>query len=100
MQRRRPDEPLSELRDDRSESLQRVARMCARWAEDNAKIVADYEPDMGTLINRDADNWRSLFTIANMVGADWPERIRDAAEALAPRESQINWPNAARPTSR
>jgi len=92
MQRRRPDEPLSELRDDRSESLQRVARMCARWAEDNARIVADYDPDMGTLINRDADNWRSLFTIANMVGADWPERIRDAAAALAPRESESTGP--------
>ena len=34
MQRRRPDEPLAELRDDRCESLQTVARMCARWAED------------------------------------------------------------------
>ena len=30
MQRRRSDEPLSELRDDRCESLQRVARMCAQ----------------------------------------------------------------------
>jgi len=92
MQRRRPDEPLSELRDDRCESLQRVARMCARWAEDNANVVADCEPDMGALINRDADNWRPLFAIADLIGDDWPERIRDAAVALAPRESESTGP--------
>ena len=75
-----------------AKSLQRVARMCARWAEDNASIVADSDPNMGTLINRDADNWRSLFTIADMVGADWPERIRDAAAVLTPRESEATGP--------
>ena len=88
MQRRRSDEPLSELRDDRCESLQRVARMCARWAEDTAALVGDTDPDMGLMINRNADNWRPLFAIADLVGADWPERIRDAAAALAPRESE------------
>ncbi len=88
MQRRRADETLAELRDDRCESLQRVARMCARWADDNAKAVADCEPDMGALINRDADNWRPLYAIADLVGADWPERVRDAAAKLAPRESE------------
>ena len=35
MQRRRSDEPLAELRDDRCESLEMIARMCARWAEDH-----------------------------------------------------------------
>ena len=43
---------------------------------------------MGALINRAADNWRPLFAIADHVGADWPERIRDAAAALAPRDSE------------
>ena len=87
MQRRRSDEPLSELRDDRCESLQRVARMCARWAEDTAPLVGDTDPDMGLMINRNADNWRPLFAIADVIGEDWPGRIREAAEALAPRES-------------
>ena len=40
------------------------------------------------LINRNADNWRSLFAIADTIGSDWPVRIREAAAALAPRESQ------------
>jgi hypothetical protein len=89
MQRRRTNEPLTELREDRTEPLHKVARMCARWAEDNATYVADCDdPDMSGVINRIADNWRVLFTIADMVGADWPERIRDSAAVLTPRESE------------
>lgn len=86
MQRRRSDEPLSELRDDRCESLQYTARMCARWADDCD--LGDYDPDMAGLINRVADNWRPLFAIADAIGSDWPMRIREAATVLAPRESE------------
>jgi len=63
-----------------------VARICARWAED--VDIDDYDPDMGGLINRTADNWRPLFVIADAIGSDWPMRIREAAAALAPRESE------------
>ena len=92
MQRRRPGEPLSELRDDRCEPLQRIARMCAKWAEDNANDIADCDPDMGALINRDGDNWRPLFAIADLIGDDWPVRIREAAVVLAPRDSESTGP--------
>ena len=87
MQRRRADESLSELRDDRSELLQQIAKMCARWADDNASAVADADPDM-EMINRNRDNWRPLFCIADTIGEDWPDRFRDAAAALAARESE------------
>ena len=86
MQRRRSDEPLSELREDRCESLRNTARMCARWADDCD--LGDYDPKMGGLINRVADNWRPLFAIADAIGSDWPMRVREAATALAPRESE------------
>jgi hypothetical protein len=86
MQRRRSDEPLSELREDRSESLRNTARMCAWWADDCD--LANYDPEMGELINRVADNWRPLFAIADAIGSDWPIRIREAATALAPRETE------------
>jgi Protein of unknown function (DUF3631) len=92
MQRRLAHEPLAELRDDRCESLLRIARMCARWAEDNATLVGDFDPEMGLMINRNADNWRPLFAIADLVGGDWPDRIRAAATALAPRESEAVGP--------
>jgi hypothetical protein len=41
---------------------------------------------MGDLINRGADNWRPLIAIADVIGGEWPERIRVAARRLAPRE--------------
>jgi hypothetical protein len=88
MQRRRPDEALAELRDDKCDALHNIARMCARWAGDNANLFDGLEPDMGGLINRTADNWRPLFAIADVIGSDWPERARKAAAVLAPRETQ------------
>ncbi len=42
---------------------------------------------MGGLINRGADNWRPLFTVADIISGDWPARIRAAAARLAPREA-------------
>jgi hypothetical protein len=87
LQRRRPDEPLDELRDDRCEPLRRLARRCSRWAEDHAAGMRDHDPDMGGLINRGADNWRPLFTVADIISGDWPARIRAAAARLAPREA-------------
>jgi Protein of unknown function (DUF3631) len=92
MKRRLPDEPLSELRDDRCASLDMIARKCARWAEDNAALLVDCDPEMGGLINRVADNWRPLFAIADVIGADWPERAREAAAMLAPRQSESSGP--------
>src|SRR5262249_14252255 len=88
MQRRRPSEEIAELREGPCEQLDRLGRMSARWADDNADLVAGCDPDMGGVINRIADNWRPLFAIADAIGSDWPERIRDAAAILAPRESQ------------
>jgi len=88
MQRRRVDEDVAELREDRCEQLQNLARMCARWADDVADIIRDHDPDMGDLINRDADNWRPLFAIADLIGSDWPDRAREAAAALTPKDSE------------
>jgi putative DNA primase/helicase len=92
MQRRRADEPLAELREGPMEWLDRLARMCSRWADDNASLVADCDPDMGDLINRNCDNWRPLFAIADLIGADWPSRIREAAAVLTPCESESTGP--------
>jgi hypothetical protein len=47
------------------------------------------DPDMGTLQNRTADNWRPMFAIADVAGGPWPARVRDiAAAADAARAEQ------------
>ena len=61
MQRRRDGENLTELREGQCpESLQQISKMCARWSDDYAGIVADADPSM-EMINRNRDNWRCLF---------------------------------------
>ena len=92
MQRRRPDEPLAELREDRAQVLHDLARQCSRWGEDHSGTVADIDPDMGALINREADNWRPLYQIADVIGGDWPARARQAAMMLRPSESESTGP--------
>jgi len=89
MQRRLAGEQLTRLRDGPNDELQRVARMCARWAEDHAVEVdgASVDTDTGDAINRIGDNWLPLFAIADVIGDDWPDRIREAAASLIPRES-------------
>src|SRR5262249_27286818 len=56
--------------------------------DDVSDDVAGHDPDMAGLINRDADNWRSLFAIAELIGSDWPERAREAAAALTLKDSE------------
>jgi putative DNA primase/helicase len=86
LQRRKADEPLEELREEPCEPLIQLARMCARWAGDNADAIRGCDPEMGHLINRGGDNWRPIIAIANVVGGEWPSRLVTAAGKLAPRE--------------
>ncbi len=51
--------------------------------QDTRGELESYKPDMGTLVNRAADNWKPLFAIADMVGGGWPERARKAASVAA-----------------
>ena len=45
---------------------------------------------MGELINRTADNWRPLFTLADIIGSDWPDRIRAACAELTKSDADSN----------
>jgi len=90
LQRRLPGEALEVLKQE-CEHLDNLARMCQRWADDYAAALADApDPDMGDLINRTADNWRPLFTIADIIGSDWPERIRESCAELTKAEPDSN----------
>jgi putative DNA primase/helicase len=82
LRRRRPDEKVDSFRADRVGDLDRIASMAARWANDHESAVRDADPEMGGLFNRDADNWRPLFAIADAAGGHWPALTREAARAL------------------
>jgi putative DNA primase/helicase len=59
-----------------------LGRMAARWTGDNIDRLTAARPHMAGLVNRQADNWRPLFAIADVVGGQWALRARTAAKAL------------------
>jgi hypothetical protein len=82
LKRKRADEPVESFRYDRTQELDQLARMCARWAADNIGRLRDADPAVpANLYNRAADNWRPLLAIADAAGGEWPEKARDIAAA-------------------
>ena len=80
LKRRLASESITPFRLDRTAHLDVLARKTARWAADNAERVRDTDPKMPAgLFNRDADNWRPLLAIAEVVGGNWPEQAREDA---------------------
>jgi putative DNA primase/helicase len=86
LRRRRPDEKIASLRTDRIDDA--LARRCARWAVDCREAYVGIDPEIPReLFNRVADNWRPLLAIADVVGGEWPERLRDIAVNIALSEA-------------
>ena len=84
MRRRRPDEKVEQLRDGRTGHLEKLARMAARWAADHTAELAAADPAMPAgIVNRAADNWRSLLAVAEFAGGAWPQRARSVAAELS-----------------
>jgi putative DNA primase/helicase len=64
-------------------------RKLARWTADKRERIASCDPTLPEhLFNRIADNWRPLFTIAEVAGGDWPQRCADALVKLTTREDE------------
>src|SRR5262249_2288140 len=79
LQRRRPRERIKPFRPDRADYLDVLARKAARWTQDNATAIGDADPKMPDgIINRAADNLRSLLAIADVAKGKWPKRARKA----------------------
>ena len=89
LRRRRPTEKVQQFRSDRAQDLKQLARMTARWFDDNRQGIAASDPKTGPLFNRAADNWRPLFAIADGAGGNWPKLARSVAEvAEAAKQDQ------------
>ena len=56
-----------------------------RWSEDCGVEFAACDPNMGRMDNREADNWRQLFGVADQARGGWSARIRRAAEQVQGR---------------
>lgn len=68
---------------------QKLNRQLARWAKDNIEQFKTLDPVLPPdMYNRQADNWRPLFAIAENVGGTWPERLKNAFILLTNNEDR------------
>jgi putative DNA primase/helicase len=82
LRRRMPEEKVTSLRADRPSDT--LARRCARWTLDNRDDYATADPAVpAELFNRVEDNWRPLLAIADVIGGEWPGRLREIAVNIA-----------------
>lgn len=82
MRRKVAGELTENLRHASDEVFEPVRQKLCRWASDNGVEFGKHRPLMGFLQNRDADNWESLLSIADLAGGEWPNRVRKAVFRL------------------
>lgn len=84
MRKRAPNERVEPYRTrlNQSEGNQIRDRL-SEWVEPHisqwAATFADFPPGIE---DRNADIWEALFVVADTAGGTWPQRVRDAAQAL------------------
>jgi putative DNA primase/helicase len=84
LERAKPGESRKQFDSRITQPEQDLCRMLNRWTLDHASELQSRDPALpdGT-INRLRDNWRPLFTVAEIAGGDWPARAAAAMEKLA-----------------
>jgi hypothetical protein len=84
MRRRRPDETISRLCDDKTVQLPALARQARRWTDDRRADLSRSDPLIPPELNdRAADNWRPLLAIADQARGGWERWARSAAVKLS-----------------
>jgi hypothetical protein len=84
LQRAKPGELQERFEPDQiKDLLDEIRNRLREWALHAGPSLKGQDPQMpAELVNRDADIWRFLFSIADLAGGRWPEVARDAARAI------------------
>jgi hypothetical protein len=88
MERRTEEETVAEWIDEEvADLLDPFRPKLLKWGEDNFDQIIKHRPGglPSCLHDREKDNWRPLFCIADLLGGDWPSKAREAAVALSGR---------------
>jgi len=79
MKRRLESEKLKPVRDF---DAWEFALKCARWAQDNRKVLALARPRFPRgITDRLADTWHPLLAIADEVGVEWPRLAKPSMQS-------------------
>jgi hypothetical protein len=89
LRRKTAGETVEKVPSDLFERSQIRRRKCLRWAEDTANRLKATEPKMPRHGNdRALDNWQPLFAMSEIIGGDWPSRVRMAFVKLSSEEEE------------
>lgn len=89
--RKKADEQVEDFNFRQTAGLKKLARMCARWVDDNRSRLGAADPEMPPgIFNRVADNWRVLLAIADVAGGDWPIIARQTATRLSSESNETS----------
>jgi putative DNA primase/helicase len=94
MERAMPNEARSRFDRRHLEKEEELCRQLMRFCADIKATIESFDPDLpAQASNRVADNWRSLFAIAQLTGRDWPQRTYAAYVKLTARsETDVESP--------
>ena len=81
---KRVDEHVEAFGYQDDDELAVLRRKLARFANDQAKAIAEINPTFPAGFNNSVkDNWKLQLAVAELAGGDWPERARQAAAFIA-----------------
>lgn len=79
LERAKPGELRARFDSRHTDKEHELCSKLARWTGDNFARLESADPKLPAgVFNRLADNWRPLFAIAEIAGADWPQRAVSA----------------------
>ncbi len=86
LQRRTQNERVARFDERRLQALHTVRAKIARFAADSMAVVeaasAIVEAPQ-SLNDRQADNWRTMLAVAEVIGGEWPKKARQVAATLS-----------------
>jgi Protein of unknown function (DUF3631) len=83
LQRKLPDETVTDFDHLDDKALARLRQQLARWAADNAVALAKTMPEIPPgFHNRKRANWKLLFAIAESAGDEWKRQAWQAAGVI------------------
>jgi hypothetical protein len=83
MLRKQPGQKVEQLRQDELADMD-LKTGAAGWASEHMDALGTANPAVPEGLNdRQADCWRPLFAIADILGGDWPRRVREVAVTLS-----------------
>jgi hypothetical protein len=90
MRRRAPGEVVEPFRHrHHADEAKPIMEALAEWCAEHEAEFYRADPQMPQGIeDRDADCWEPLLAIADVAGADWPRRAREAAVAIVARSAE------------